>query len=181
MPEMYRFALICTLLAAFLATGIAGTAAHEGHEATPDAARSGAGATAADPVIVVNDQGEEIAQVTVEEIIDPFDGYEEGYEPDRGTRYVAVRLTIEATGEDPVPVSTTDISLQDSEGFWLGNAAVTRSAEQESADPSLEDTELAPGDSVTGILTYVTFEENEVDQVFWQPSGDRLITLADLS
>jgi hypothetical protein len=176
---MHRFVLIVALLGALVA-GAAGVAAHPGHEATPEAAGAGGTATG-DPVTVVNEQGDEIARVTVEEIIDPFEAYEDGYEPDRGNRYVAVRLTIEATGEDPVPVSTNNFSLLDSEGFWLGASTVTRTPEQASADPLLEDTELAPGDSVTGLLVYTAFEENEVDQVFWQPSSDRLITLADVS
>jgi hypothetical protein len=177
---MYRFVLILLLLGVFVA-GTAGVAAHQGNGATPEASQAGGDPAAGDPVTVVNDQGEEIAQVTVDEIIDPFDAYDEGYEPDRGTRYVAVRLTIEATGEDPVPVTAYDISLLDSEGFWLGTSSVARTAEQEADNPALEDTELAPGDSVTGLLIYVTFEENAVDQIFWQPDGDRLITLADVS
>jgi len=175
---MYRFVLTLLLLGAFVAGG-AGAAAHEGHEATPEASQSGGSPTTGDPVTVVNEQGEDVAQITVEEVIDPFDEHEEGYEPERGTRYVAVRFTIEATGEDPVPVSASDFSLQDSQGFWLGTTTVTRTAEQESDDPALEDTELAPGDSASGLLTFVVFEENTVDQIIWQPSGDRLITLAD--
>jgi hypothetical protein len=181
---MQRFLMIVALLGAFavgatgMAGGVAGVAAQD---ATPDAAQTGRDPAIGDPVAYVNEQGDEVAQLTVEEIIDPFDEYEEGYDPERGTRYVAVRVTIEATGEDPVPIAAFDISLLDSQGFWLGSTAVTRTAEQEADDPIIEDTEVAAGDSVTGLLFYVVFEENDVDQVFWQPAGDRLITLADVA
>jgi hypothetical protein len=179
---MHRLLMIVALLGALVAggtlAGVAGTAAHDG---TPHASQSNGDSAAGDPVTFVNEQGDEVAQITVEEIIDPFDDYEEGYEPERGARYAAVRFTIEATGEDPVPVSSSNFSLQDSQGFWLGTTTVTRTAEQESEAPPLEDTELAPGDSASGLLTFIVFEENAVDQIIWQPTGDRLITLADAS
>jgi hypothetical protein len=178
---MYRFVMIVALLGAF-ALGSAGMVAGvAAQDATPEASQTGGDPAVGDAVAVGDEHGDEVAQIAVEEIIDPYEEYEEGYDPERGTRYVAVRLTIAATGEDPVQVDDYNISLADTQGFWLGTTSVYRTAEQEDADPLLEDTELAPGDSVTGLLFYTVFEENDVDQVFWQPAGDRLIPVADVS
>lgn len=177
---MHRFVMIVALLGAFVvgSAGIAGAAAQD---STPEAAQTGGDPAVGDAVAYVNEQGDEVAQITVDEIIDSYEEYEEGYDPERGTRYVAVRFTVEATGEDPVPVEIYDLSLVDSQGFWIGYDSVYRTAEQEADDPPLEDTELAPGDSVTGLVFFVVFEENDVDQVIWQPEGDRLIPVADVS
>lgn len=180
---MHRLLLIIALLGAFVA-GSVGTVAAQ--DATPEGPQAGPSGAAGDPavgeaVVYVNEQGDEAAQVSVDEIIDPFEDYDEGAGPERGSRYVAVRITVEATGEDAVEVSTFDIGLQDSQGFFVGDALVFRTEEQEEADPELEDANLAPGDSVSGLLFFAIFEENTIDHIFWQPESGRLITLANVS
>ncbi|MGH2559662.1 MAG: DUF4352 domain-containing protein [Thermomicrobiales bacterium] len=182
---MYRFLMIVALLGAFV---VGSVGAVNAQDATPEAPQTGpAGdATGGDPAvgeaaIYVNEQGDEVAQVTVDEVIDPFEDYDEGSGPERGSRFVAIRLTIEATGEDAVEVSTFDFGLQDSQGFFVGDSLVFRTEEQEAADPELEDANLAPGDSVSGLMFFSVFADNDVDHIFWQPDSGRLITVAAVS
>jgi hypothetical protein len=173
---MHRFVMIVALLGAFAVGSVGTVVGVAAQDATPEAPQ-----TVGDLAVYVDDQGDEVARATVEEVIDPFEDYEEGSDPERGTRFVAIRLTVEATGEDAVEVQANDLSLLDSQGFWLGDSTVYRTEDQEAEDPLLEDTELAPGDSVSGLILFVAFEENDIDQVFWQPESDRLITLANVS
>jgi hypothetical protein len=182
---MHRLLMVLALLGAFVVGSVGSVVAQD---ATPEGPAAGPGGEAGgdpavgEPAIYVNEQGDEAAQVTVDEIIDPFEDYDQEFtEPERGTRFVAVRITVEATGEDAVEVSTFDFLLQDSQGFLASSPFLSRTEEQEEADPELEDANLAPGDSVSGLLFFMIFEENGIDHILWQPDSGRLITVAAVS
>jgi len=182
---MHRFLMILALLGAFVVGSVGSAVAQD---ATPEAPQTGpTGDAASDPavgdtVVYVNEQGDEAAQLTVVEIIDPFEDFDQEFtDVERGYRLVAVRISVEATGEDAVEVSTFDFGLQDSQGFFVSDTFISRTEEQEEADPELEDANLAPGDSVSGLMVFAIFEENAIDHLFWQPDSGRLITLANVS
>ncbi|MGH2531121.1 MAG: DUF4352 domain-containing protein [Thermomicrobiales bacterium] len=183
---MHRILMIVALLGVFVVGSVASVTAQDATPEAPQAGPAGDAAGGGDPAvgeaaIYINEQGEEAAQVTIEEVIDPFEDYDEGDGPDRGYRFVALRITVEATGEDAVDVSAFDFLLQDSQGFLWNDTLVFRAEEQEEADPEMEDANLAPGDSVSGLLFYTLYADNDVDHIFWQPESGRLITVAKVS
>src|SRR5688572_5935934 len=61
-----------------------------------------------EPVPIYNVDGDEVAQVTVDEVIDPFEDFEEFSEPAEGERFVLAAITVENTGERPYEFSQDD-------------------------------------------------------------------------
>ncbi|HET8522063.1 MAG TPA: DUF4352 domain-containing protein, partial [Thermomicrobiales bacterium] len=181
------------LLAALMMGSIATVATVAAQDATPTASPAApssaqaSGATSADPAVgtavsYVGNDGNEIAQITAEQVIDPFKDYDSSFGgPDRGNRYVAIQVTVTATGDKALEVSSFDFALQDEQGFIAGSPYVSRTDEQEKADPEFEDTNLAPGDSVSGLLFFEVFGDAQLAHLFYQPESSRLITVANLA
>lgn len=184
---------LITLVAVLLTLGfgsIASITHATAQEATPEnrpapsAAQDEAKSSSADPAVgdtvsYVDENGDEIATVTVDEVIDPFEDYDPDFgEPERGYRFVGLRVTIENTGSGTLELQSFDFSVQDDQGFLLGTAFVSRTDEQDEADPQLEDVELAEGESATGLLIFELYQDSQPVHIFWQPDSGRLITLA---
>jgi hypothetical protein len=115
-----------------------------------------------DTVAISNPDGDELGTVTLEEIVDPFEEFEERAEP--GLRFLSIELTIENTGEDDLEIATGNIGVVDEAGtIFVRVADITRT---DDAEP-LEDTTLEPGDEITGSLAVGFPEDGEIAQVFW--------------
>jgi hypothetical protein len=128
---------------------------------------------------VVDESGKPALAITVNETVDPFEDFDEYSTPDRGLRLVSLEVTIENIGSRSTEVSPYDFFIRDEQGFIYASSYVSRTDESVSAVPDFETTELAEGDSVTGMLVFeVPTEATGVD-AFYAPSG-RLITIATL-
>jgi len=125
-------------------------------------------------------EGDEIANITVEEIIDPFRAYDPGNPPQRGYHYVLLRLSVENTGERPFTFDPSAVALQDTLGFLAYPQYVNRSLEAAEIDPDLSYGEIAAGETARGVVLYQVFDGAELARVVFQPNRERLVILADL-
>jgi hypothetical protein len=114
-----------------------------------------------DTVTFSNPDGDEIGSVTLEDIVDPFDEFEERAQP--GLRFLSIELTIENTGEDDLEIATSNIGVVDEVGTIFTGVAVTRT---DGAD-ELEPATLEPGDEITGSLAIGFPEDSEITQIIW--------------
>ena len=178
--------LLTGLLAATMLTGgsVAMTAAQE---ASPSALEQLAGSQASgvvdpkigDTVLYYGEDGSEIGAVTIDSIERGWDAYDEYYEPEDGTEYVAFVVTVDSTiSRGAIEVNLYDFSLQTATGYLWSNSYVNSS---ESDPPILEDpVSLATGDSETFTVVFQVLEGEELAHIFWQPDSGVLITAAQL-
>lgn len=157
---------------------LGGPAVALAQEATPAVGAGGA----ADPTIgtevpYLDENGEEIAVLTVRELTDPFEDFAEGAAPEEGSRYVAVEIAVRATGEtiEPEPF---DFGLQTADGFFFSQTSVTR--EISSSDvPDLESIPVDIDDEVSGLVFFQIPADAEPSRLMWQPETGRLLVIAE--
>lgn len=118
------------------------------------------------------------ATFNVMDVTDPLDHYAEGSDPDEGMRYVAVTVSIEATGGAIFSVQPNQMVLRDRDGFIWTPVNINRGEDLE--QPNLEGQPLAPGNIISGVLGYEIPADTEVASVLLLPSNDQVITLASL-
>lgn len=175
MRHIVRLGLVIALLASLL--GPISTLAQEGTPTT--AVPSGVGPAVGSAVPYYGQDGVQIGTITVDEIVEPFEDYDEFSTPQRGYHFTLITVSISNTGTRPFEVSPSSFVVIDDEGFIASSAFVGRGT-----DPAIPDLEfmeaLAPGDSVTGALGFEIFNESAVGQVIFRPVFDRLIPVADL-
>lgn len=133
-----------------------------------------------DAVPFIGPEGDELARVTVGEIVDPFRDYAQGSEPQRGSHFALLRLVIDNTGSRPLQFDPSTVALQDTEGFLYRPGYVARTPESMEADPDLSYGEIAPGAAQQGALVIPVINGTELTRVIFQPAHDRLIILANL-
>jgi hypothetical protein len=135
-----------------------------------------------EPVVIYNSLGEEAAQITVIEVIDPFEDWAEYYDPQVGERYVVVSVQVENTGDRPFEFGTFDFSILDSVGRLHNYGFFVRSDASTVQLPDLEDASMLPGETVTGALNYTVPADAELVQVIYLYYADQqhLYLLADL-
>jgi hypothetical protein len=116
--------------------------------------------------------------VTIENVIDPFEDYDPDFgEPERGTRWVALQVTVVASGDKAVKVQPYDFVVQDEQGFLYGNGFISRTEEPEADAPELEDANLAPGDEVSGLMFFQVVDDAQLSHIFWQPDSGRQLSV----
>jgi hypothetical protein len=139
------------------------------------------GPEAGSAISLIGAEGNEIGTAAVDRVTDPFEDYDEFTSPEAGHRYVGIEYTIENTGRRPLPLNIGALSVQDSEGFLYAPAFVGRNEGAQPEDLLETDVyELAPGESISGVLFYSVLASAELAHVFYQSDWDRLVTLADL-
>ena len=171
---MHRVYALAAALLLTLAAGsrIAVTAQEEGASDIP-----AVGTT----VPFIGLEGEEVARLTVREVIDPFEDYDPNTPPERGNHFVMVRLDVENTGSRPFSFDPSGVRLQDADGFLYSYGFVYRAPEETEADPDLQFGEIPAGDTVSGPIFFSVFNDAELVRVLYQPDFDRLVFLADLT
>lgn len=132
-----------------------------------------------DAVEVIDAGGRPFATMTVEETIIPVEDYETSSAPKRGFEFAGVNVTIENTGETDLEVDPFTFTLVDDLGFSYTAYGAFRTADGEAAMPSLQSTTLAAGESVTGLLTYSVLAGTKPGFVYYAPSFDRQVRLAE--
>lgn len=122
--------------------------------------------------VVINDiDGNEVATASIDDIIDPFEDMEQT--PERGLRFLSIELTIENTGDDTLTVSTGNIGVVDDKGIIYTDVEVDRTDNLE----SLTNTDIEPGDSISGTLEVGFPEDGEIAQIVWLVGTGQLPTL----
>ena len=133
-----------------------------------------------DSVPYYGPEGDEVATVAVEEIVDPFRGYDQNSPPVRGNHFVLLRVVVVNTAERPLQVDPAAVALQDTLGFLSFPLYVNRGPEATEIDPDLTYGEVPPGGTVRGVVLFQVINGAELARVVYQPSRDRLVVLADL-
>jgi hypothetical protein len=179
--------LLLALLATLLFAG-SGALVATADEATPQADQGdfadGGGSNPIDPAIgdavtYYTEDGQEAGTVTAVEIERGWEDYDEFYEPEAGTEYVAFTITVESTIErGAIDVSNFDFSLQTAQGLLWSSSFVN----SETAEPPLleDEVSLAAGDSEEFTIVFQVYEDEELAHLFWQPDSGVLLTVAQL-
>lgn len=136
-----------------------------------------------EPVTIYNVDGDPVAEVTAEEVIDPFEDYEEFGEPADDERFVLAAITVENTGDRPFEFSPYDFFLLDSLGRASPSTFVSRTDDSIDEYPDLESTNMNSGETVSGAVLYRVAADAELLQVYYSFYDDipQLYFLADLS
>lgn len=174
-------------LLAMLMLGGSSVAAVTAQDATPDigdlAGTAGEGnpvdPAIGDTVTFYDEEGDATGTVTVQSIERGWEDFDEYYEPEDGTEYVAFVITVESTiARGAFDVENYDFNLQTASGqFWSPSYASSETAEP----PLLEDTvSLASGDSEEFTVVFQVYEGEQLAHLFWQPDSGVLITAAQL-
>ena len=114
-----------------------------------------------DTITVTDTDGNDVATATVDDIVDPFEDMQQS--PKKGLRFVSVEVTIENTGKDTLTVTPGNIGVVDDKGIIYVGVDVDRT---DNVDP-LVDTDLAPGDSISGGLAVGIPDDGDIAQVVW--------------
>jgi hypothetical protein len=124
-------------------------------------------------------EGTEVAKVTVDDLVDPYQDYDPNSPPQRGFHFVVISVTIENTGTRPVNVDPSAFAVVDADGFLARSSYLSRSAEDTASNPDLQYAELAAGATVSGVIGFQVLNGVEVERVVFMPEGNSIITLVD--
>lgn len=131
------------------------------------------------PTTYVDLEGVEHGTVTVMELLDPFTAYPEGKDPEPGTKYVVVTLSIEGGDEASIEVYTPSIWIHDTAGgVWASSLPCCMM--DEFPQPELTITTVGPGSRISGFMGYTVPEDAVIDQVLYQPESGVMLIPADL-
>ena len=138
--------------------------------------------TAMAPASIYSDDGNVVATVTVSSIDPDWADYDADHAPDAGNAYVRAVVTVQS--EQPsgtFSVSTDNFILQDNHGF-IGGADTVPSTEQAASGEDLTTkADLANGESVELELTFQVTANVGGQSIFYRPSDDVLVDIAELS
>ena len=139
---------------------------------------TGAQGGSGDAVTVVDERGDPILEITVNEVIEEWDDFAEFSTPDRGYFFVAMNVTVTNISDDEQEVTDFDFMLRDEFGFLYGTSFASVDEESESAEIGIfESDDVDAGDSITGLIIFAVPDDVELVDVFYAPFG-RLITVA---
>ncbi|MBX3068871.1 MAG: DUF4352 domain-containing protein [Thermomicrobiales bacterium] len=130
------------------------------------------------PVSIVGSSGSEIARVTINGVGDPFDAYDDYSAPPRGSRYVAVDVTVANLSNSTLSTSPSSFYATDDLGFLLDQPWVT------TTDPGLvsfDYLDLAPGEEQRGLVYFQVLEGIPIVQIVYGDGYSRSSVVADLA
>ena len=142
-------------------------------------------ATAAGPGIgtsvpIYAQDGSELGSVTINDVVEPFEGYDRSYgEPQRGYHYALVDVTVANTASRPFALDPSSFRAVDSDGFVASYSYV--SLTEAGAPIILEYLDaLAPGTNATGALLFEVFNDSSIERIVYSPDFDVQINVLDL-
>jgi len=127
-------------------------------------------------VDIVGEEGGVVGTATIEEIIDPLTDVDPSYQAQRGYHHAGAVITIENTGRRPLSIDPYAVQIIDADGYVLSSTGVYRGEEAEV--PNLDYVDLAPGDSVTGMVTFELFNEAAPVWMVYTAGGSQITFLA---
>lgn len=128
-------------------------------------------------VPIIDTTGAQTAEVTVNSVVAPFDGYDASSAPPRGSTYVAVDVTVTNTGSAVLSVSPSDLWVVDADGFVLSSTYVTRT---DTTVPDYDYVDLNPGESQHGMLVYEIYQDVPVSLVAYGDGYTSIEVVADV-
>jgi len=131
-----------------------------------------------DTVSIVDSEGG-AGSVTVTEVADPFIAFDPTQPPPEGSRLVLITLVYENSSDGRFFREPYGLVLRDANGDLWTSASISRADETEIV-PDLGNTQLAPGDRVTGVVAFAVPEEIALSGIFTGPVSGQLIQLAAL-
>ena len=159
-------------LTAAAGLGLAGVNRAMAQQGTPAAGGSG------EAVEFKNVEGALIAKIAVNEITDPFSGYNPAYPPPRGQRYLLVNVSVENTGTANFIFDPNTVFIQDIDNFIVYPSSVDLGPEP--AEPAITYQEIPPATTVSGPIGFVLIQGIDVARVFYAPARDRLVLLSEM-
>lgn len=141
-------------------------------------ASSGEEPVAGEPVSLLGDDGSEIGTVTIDEVTDPMTDFDPNYAAPRGYHYVSVTVTFENTSSRPITVDPSAIDFIDADGYISSYYGVYRTAEAIEAMPDITYADLAPGESITGVISYTIFNASAPAWLVLSGSGTQFVVLS---
>lgn len=126
---------------------------------------------------IMDTTGAQTAEVTVNSVVSPFDGYDATSAPARGSTYVAVEVTVTNTGKSVLSVSPSDFWVVDADGFVLSSNYVTRT---DMTVPDYDYIDLNPGESQHGMLIYEIYQGVPVNMVAYGDGYTSIAVVADV-
>jgi hypothetical protein len=172
-----------TVLAASAASAPIALRAQE-TDATPEAPMEDAAGVVpviGDEVPYIGEAGNDIATISVLQVVRGWDEYDEFSEPEGGTEYIAVELAVTHLGRrGDLLVRPYDFRIQDVDGFLISEAWVDARSGAELV-PSDDEVLVASGETESVVVIFQVLEGIPLSHLFWSPEYDRLITLADLT
>jgi len=127
------------------------------------------------PITILGEEGGELGTVTISDVTDPYEDIDPSYAPPRGYHYVAATVTFENTSSRPISVDPSMFVLVDGDGFAATPSGAYRGDAPEV--PDFQYTDVAPGESLTGVVTYEVFNDAAPAQIYYSASGTQLVTL----
>lgn len=118
-------------------------------------------------VEVLGPDAQPMANITVDEWLDPLPGVDSSSPPNRGHHFVGAVVTIENTGVSAIQTDPYSFRMLDSDGYEAGGSNPYRS-EPEIAD--LPYTELAPGDTLSGLVGFQLFNSASTNYIAFRTS-----------
>ena len=130
------------------------------------------GVEAGDVVDLFTGDGDEAGTIVADEVFEDFEDVEEESEPRRGSAIYGLAVTVENTGEEPLPVGPESFIAVDELGTVYASAdTIERTAGSIDEFPDLESGEVDPGDEVSGFVTFVVNADFAVDYVAYIPEA----------
>lgn len=136
-------------------------------------AQDGGGA----PVTIIGTDGAEQATMSVDGLIEPFEDYDSGSEPDRGMHFVLATITVTNTGPQDFLVDPYAFRLVDADGFVATPTWVYRSDRDYAQD--FDTSPIAPGDSVTGAVFFAVYDASTANIVAYNGPYTRYVILSE--
>lgn len=127
--------------------------------------------------VAIVDAAGGMGAVTVAAVNDPQTDLDPSQAPPEGGRYVQAILTYENTGDGPFEIEPFGLLMQDANGNLWYSTYVTRSNPPQTI-PDMASVGLAPGDRLTGSITFGVPAGVPVTGIFAAPVSGQLVQLA---
>jgi hypothetical protein len=138
------------------------------------------GQTAGEPVVVVDDTGSPVAAISVVSVEPGWTGYGEYPIPDVGFEYLRVTLVVESrTPRGVYGVEYYHFLVQDVDGFITPVQIIPTAEQAASGEQLVTGAQLPMGGTFELALTFEMVAGVPAQALFYQPAGNRLITVAE--
>jgi hypothetical protein len=136
-----------------------------------------------DTVTLYNQDYEEEAAITTEDVTFDYDDFDADLEIQDGYVVLGYEVTIENLSEDDLQIDAASFFISTTDGvFWTPDSSIVRSAKAIKKVPDLSEIAadpIAPGDSITGFISFSTFDTQTPDNIFYLPDSFRLVRTWD--
>lgn len=144
-------------------------------DATPAANES-----LSEPSTVYSTDGAPLGTIVVEQVVDPFTGWDPSSPPARGYRWVMAEVTLTA-GERPWAYDSSGFQVIDTDGFIAPQNYMYLASDLTDPPVELPGAELTAGTSVTGSIYFQVFTSSNVAVIEYSTGSDIAVTVADFS